>query len=173
MEVVNQVRIGIRFEEKHLVKSRPAMSAGDDRMVRRAGPNRGNEFRLYAVPAKTILNHRLIEHLEEDGVRASLRQVCSERPPESSKCFNAALVTIHPQLTLVARMDIDDHCQTSSQNHIECSVDISEISAVENRGIRCSAKKRCRLNWQPYVVETHGLDERDVLRRSMGFEVRL
>ena len=71
MKVVNHVRVGIRLEKKHLVESRPAMTTGDYRVIRRACTDRGDQFSLYAVPAITVLDHRLVYHFEkhESGSR--------------------------------------------------------------------------------------------------------
>src|SRR5690349_15684594 len=104
MKVVDHVRIGIPLEKEHLVKSGPAMTGRDDRMVRRAGTDCGDQFSLYAVPAIAVFNHRLVYHFEKHELRIPLRQVARESTPEFCKSLDATLVAIHSQLKLVAWM---------------------------------------------------------------------
>src|SRR5690242_7274445 len=56
MKVVDDIRIRIRLEKEHLVKSGPAMAAGNDRVIRCACSNRRDQFSLYAVPTIPILD---------------------------------------------------------------------------------------------------------------------
>src|ERR1043166_3130955 len=124
MEVVNDVRVRIRLQKKHLGKPGPAMTPRDDRVIRRPGSNRGNEFSLEAVPAITILDHRLVNHFEKYKLRIALRQMRRKSTPKLRERLNAALVSIHPQLELVTRMNIHDNGQPRSQNHVERAIDM-------------------------------------------------
>src|SRR5215470_9940825 len=100
------------------------MTARDDRVIRSRRSNRGDQFSLDAVPAITILNHRLVNHFEKHELRIPLRQMRRKSTPELRKRFDAALVSIHPQLELITRMNIDDDRQTSAKNHVERVVDV-------------------------------------------------
>ena len=68
-------------------------------------------------------------------------------------------------------MNIDDYRQTRGQNHVECTVDVLEISGVENRRIGRFAEQRRRFNRKAHVIEAHRLDECDVLGRRVSFEM--
>src|SRR6185369_1575873 len=107
MEVVDHVRVGIRLQEKHLVKSRPAMTAGNDRVIGSARADRCDEFSLYSIPPVTVLDHRFIDDFEKHKIRISFRQMSSKSTPKLRECLDISLFSIHPQLELVARMDIN------------------------------------------------------------------
>src|ERR1043166_10274690 len=111
------------------------MTTRDYRVVRRRRTNRRDQFSLDAVPAITILNHRLVNHLEKHKLRISLRQMRRKSAPKLRKRFNAALVSIHSQLELVTRMNVDDDGQTGAENHVERAVDVLKIIRVEYRRI--------------------------------------
>src|SRR6185295_14756508 len=116
MKVVNHVRVGIRLEKKHFVESRPAMSAGNDGVIRSARTDRCDQFSLYSIPAITVLDHRLIDHFQEDQIGIAFRKMSSKSTPKLRKCFDISLFSIHPQLELVTRMDVDDDRQPGGQN---------------------------------------------------------
>src|ERR1041385_6041947 len=44
VKVVDDIRIGVWLEKKHLIKSGPAMTASNNRVIRCAGSNRRNQF---------------------------------------------------------------------------------------------------------------------------------
>src|SRR6185369_4560546 len=117
---------------KHLAEPGPAMSARDDRVIRRRGTNRCNQFSLDAVPAIAILHHRLVNHFEKHKLRVALRQVRRKSMPKLPKSFDPALVAIHPQFELVTRMDVDYDSQLRAQNHVERAIDVLQVSAVEH-----------------------------------------
>src|ERR1051326_6951159 len=146
------------------------MTTRDYGVVRRHGSNRRNQFSLNAVPAITILNHWLVNHFEKHKLRISLRQMRRKSTPKLRERFNATLVSIHPQLELVTRMNIDDHRQAGAKNHVERAVDVLKIGAVEYRRIGRISKQRRGFNRKAHVVETHRLDERYILRGGMSLE---
>src|SRR4029450_13913947 len=96
-----------------------------------------------------------------------------ESAPEFSESFDTALVTSHSEFELIARMNIDDYGQSRGQDHIDCTIDVAEIGGVKNRRIGRVAKQWRRFNWKAHVVETHRLDQRNVLGRGMTIEMRL
>src|SRR5215813_8751029 len=170
MKVVNDVRIGVGLEKKHLRKAGPTMPTGDYRVVRSRRSDRRDQFSLNAVPAITVLNHWLVNHFEKHELRISLRQMRRKSAPKLCKRFNATLVSIHAQLELITRMNIDDDRQTSAKNHVERAVNVLQVSGVEYRRIWRISEQRRGFDRKAHVVETHRLDERDVLRGGVRFE---
>src|ERR671910_3108714 len=99
-----------------------------------------------------------------------MRRECAPEFPES---FDTALVASHSEFELLARVNIDDYGQSRGQDHIECTIDVAEIGSVKNRRIGRVAKQWRRFNWKAHMVETHRLNQCNVLRRSMKIEMRL
>src|ERR1043166_6719605 len=100
------------------------MTTRDNGVIRSRRSNRRDQFSLDAVPTITILNHRLVHHFEKHKLRIPLRQMRRKSTPKLRKCFDSTLVSIHAQLELVTRMNIDDNSQTSAENHVERAVDV-------------------------------------------------
>src|SRR5678815_1985668 len=95
-----------------------------------------------------------------------------ECTPEFLESFDTALVTSHSEFELIARMNIDDYGQSRGQDHIDRTIDVAEIGGVKNRRIGRVAEQWRRFNWKAHVVETHRLDQCNVLGRGMSFEMR-
>jgi hypothetical protein len=84
--------------------------------------------------------------------------------------FDEIVVTAELGFEIALGMKIDGHRQTLVQDHLHGSVQITEIvggklicMAVPEHGLRIHA--------EPDVIESHGLDQRDVLRRHPGFKM--
>src|SRR5215213_3867129 len=97
-----------------------------------------------------------------------MRRECAPEFPES---FDTALVESHSEFELLARVNIDDYGQSRGQDHIECTIDVA--GGVKNRWIGRVAKQWRRFNWKAHMVETHRLDQCNVLGRGMKIEMRL
>src|ERR1051325_7692026 len=146
------------------------MTTRNDRVIRRRRSNGCDQFSLDAVPAITILDHRLVHHFEKHKLRIAPRQMRRKSAPELRERLDATLVVIHPQLELVTRMNIDDNSQAGSEDHVERTIDTLQVSAVEYRWIGRVGEQRRGLDRKAHMVETHRLDQRDIRGGGMRFE---
>src|SRR5919106_1063320 len=149
------------------------MTTSDDRVFRSGCSNRSDQFCLYARPTITVFHHWFIYYLEEHEFRISPRQMRSESMPEFSKSLDVSLISIHSQLELVTRMNVNDYGQTCRQNHIERIIHVLKISRIETRSIPSFAQQWCGFDRKPHMIEPHRFNQRDVLRSGVSFQMRL
>src|SRR5262245_5450936 len=94
MEVVNYVRVTVSVQEQQFVGPGPTMATGNDRMLRRTGSDRSDQFFLNPKPAVTIFNHRFIDDFQEDALRVSLGKMRGQRLPESSERLDEPVILV-------------------------------------------------------------------------------
>ena len=147
------------------------MRRRDDGVVRRRLADRGDRSHLDRGPLLRIVEHRLVQHLEEDAVRIRLRVVAGKRAPQRAESDDSGVIGAEPALELVGGMDVDDDAQAILQHGVHGSVELSDECRIQAAG-RSIAQQLVAIDAEPHMVEAHGVHQRNVVGCGIAAQPR-
>src|SRR6266498_362223 len=111
------------------------MARCDNGVLRSTRPDGRNQFSLNTKPTITIFHHRLVYSLKEHAFGVAGRKMFRQSPPKLYKSFDMTIVGVQSDLKLIGRMNINNYRESLRQNHLQSTVQILQVLAIQFRRI--------------------------------------